>query len=182
MLILNDGTGKAEKASFSAENAEEINAGVLSLLYRYTTRPNGTKPYLKFYKVFKYGTSVIEVLTNDFRDLPATCRVQNTHNSVNITHKKDFSLPDGSHMFYGYISKVRAMEYAKAGALRYISKLIEEGEKSHGLLLKYREAHYDDLNINLTDRNIRKIESELNSAQALFTPLQGDNDHQSLNM
>jgi hypothetical protein len=61
-------------------------------------------------------------------------------------------------MFHGFLSRIRAMEYAKAGALKYISKLIDDGERGYDLLIKYREAHYEDLNINLTDKNIRKLE------------------------
>jgi hypothetical protein len=119
------------------------------------------KPYFKFYKVLKNETSVTEVVTNDFkifhpayRDIKIACVMHTLRHPA-------FFLPAYEGMFCGFTSRVRAMEYAKAGALKYISKLIEEGGDGYGLLLRYREDHYEDLNINLTDRNIQKIEREL---------------------
>jgi len=119
------------------------------------------KPYFKFYKVFKDDTAVKEVFTNDFKSFKSTylkikaaCRV---HSAI----RPAFSLADDDHMYYGSLSQIKTMEHAKAEALKYIGKLIDGGEKSYNLLLQYREDHYEDLNINLVDRNIRKLERAL---------------------
>ena len=119
------------------------------------------KSYCKFYKVFKNDTSVTEVFTNDFKTFRPTYQKIKAACALHSREHPAFSLPADDFMFYGFLSRIRAMEYAKARALRYISKLIEDGEKGYDLLIKYSEDHYDDLNINLTDRNIRKIEWEL---------------------
>jgi hypothetical protein len=117
-------------------------------------------PYFKFYKVFKNETSVTEVVTNDFKIFQPAYREIKIACVMHTLRHPAFFLPDDEGMFCGFTSRVRAMEYAKAGALKYISKLIDDGENGHNLLVKYREDHYDDLNINLTDRNIRKVSSE----------------------
>jgi hypothetical protein len=119
------------------------------------------KPYYKFYKVFKNQTSVTEILINDFKIFqPAYIKIKIAC-ALHSWQRRAFSLPADDAMFYGFISRIRAMEFAKAKALKYISKLIDEGEEGYSLLLKYREDHYEDLNVNLTDSNIRKIEWEL---------------------
>jgi hypothetical protein len=118
--------------------------------------------YFKFYKVLKNETSVTEVSTNDFKSFGHTYFKIKTACSLHSTECPAFSIRNDDDIFYGFLSRVNAMEYAKAGALAYIGKLIEEGEKSNDLLLKYREDHYDDLNFNLTDRNIKNIELALN--------------------
>jgi hypothetical protein len=121
------------------------------------------KPYFKFYKVFKNETSVTGVFTNDFKRFkPTMIKIKAACALHSKEHPALFILED-EFMFYGFLSRIRAMEFAKARALKYISKLIDSGEKGYQLLLKYREDHYEDLNINLTDRNIRKIELELES-------------------
>lgn len=60
--------------------------------------------------------------------------------------------------YTGFLSEIKALEYAKAGALKYIGELIEGGDATYKLLLQYRETHHDDLNINLTEKNIRQHE------------------------
>jgi len=121
------------------------------------------KPYLKFYKVFKNDTSVTGIFTNDFKPFkPTLVKIKAACALHSKAHPALFILND-EFMFYGFLSRIRAMEFAKAMALKYINKLIDSGEKGYQLLIKYREDHYDDLNINLTDRNIRKIERELES-------------------
>jgi hypothetical protein len=117
-------------------------------------------PCFKFYKVYKNETAVIKVSANDLKPfqpvlkkIKAACQADGS-----------FSLPANEFMFCGFRSQISAMEHAKKGALKYIGKLIGEGEKSADLLIKYRLDHYDDLNINLVDRNIRKLESKLASA------------------
>jgi len=119
------------------------------------------KPYCKFYKVLKNDTSVTEVSTNDFKSFgPAYLKIKAAC-SLHSVGSPAFSLRSDDEFFYGFLSRVVAMEHAKAGALAYIGQLIEQGEKSIALLLKYREDHYDDLNFNLTDRNIKNIELAL---------------------
>jgi hypothetical protein len=116
------------------------------------------KPYFKFYKVFKNETLVTEVLTNDFKIFQRTYIKIKIACALHSWQRRAFFLPADDIMFYGFTSRIRAMEYAKAGALKYIAKLIDDGGAGYGLLSKYREDHYEDLNINLTDRNIKKIE------------------------
>jgi hypothetical protein len=122
---------------------------------------NVRKPWSKFYKVFKNDTSIIMVSANDFKVFQPTLLKIKAACAANSREHPAFPLPDEGLIFYGYLSQITAMEHAKAGALKYISKLIDEGEKSHQLLLEYREAHYDDLNINLIEGNIRRMESLL---------------------
>jgi len=122
-------------------------------------------PYLKFYTVFKDDTSVTEVFTNDFKPFkPTLFKIKAACALHSKEHPALFMLDD-EFMFYGFLSRIRAMEFAKARALKYINKLIDSGENGYQLLLKYREDHYEDLNINLTDRNIRKIKQELESVR-----------------
>lgn len=53
------------------------------------------------------------------------------------------------------------MEKAKAGALSYINKMITEVEQGIKKLVQYRNDHYEDLNSNLLDVNIRRLEKEM---------------------
>jgi hypothetical protein len=122
------------------------------------TPKNVKKPYFKFYKVFKNETSVNEVFTNSFEIFKPTHLKIKAACALNSREHPAFFLPADEFMFCGFLSRIKAMEYAKAEALKYINKLINDGEKSYKLLLKYREVHYEDLNINLIDRNIRKLE------------------------
>lgn len=119
------------------------------------------KPCFKFYKVFKDDTAVKEVFTNDFKSFKSTYLKIKAACGVHSAIRPAFSLADDDHMYYGSLSQIKTMEHAKAGALKYIGKLIDGGEKSYNLLLQYREDHYEDLNINLVDRNIRKLERAL---------------------
>ncbi len=148
-----------EDLTFPLWMTEKANEDTFLLLYRSSFIPKGIKnSYYKYYKVFKNDTAVKEVFTNDFRIFQPTLQKIKAAIGFSLSIYPAFLLPDDNLMFYGFLSQVKAMEFAKAGALRYISKLIEDGEKSYDLLLKYRETHYDDLNINLTDRNIKMIE------------------------
>ncbi|MET3981036.1 hypothetical protein ABIB62_003555 [Mucilaginibacter sp. UYP25] len=63
--------------------------------------------------------------------------------------------------FVDFPDLVTALEKAKAGALAYINLLIREGEVALPELLKYRIDHYEDLNINLLEANIRQVEQQL---------------------
>jgi hypothetical protein len=129
-----------------------------SSLYRIILK-KARKPYFKFYKVFKNETLVTEVFSNDFKKFqPAYIKIKIAC-ALHSWQRRAFSLPADDAMFYGFTSRVRAMEFAKARALKYISKLIDKGDEGYNLLIKYREDHYEDLNVNLTDRNIRKVSS-----------------------
>lgn len=71
------------------------------------------------------------------------------------------SLPSDNSMFYGYMSRITAMERAKAGALKYINNMIREIEQGIKKLIQYRNDHYEDLNVNLLDDNIRRLKREM---------------------
>ncbi len=102
---------------------------------------------MRYYRVFRNDTSVTEVSVDDFSSSHAVCFKKNTV----------YSLPlEG--MFYGYSNKIHAMEMAKAGALKYIGLLIEQGEPGVERLKQYRMDHFLDLNINLTESNTRNLE------------------------
>jgi hypothetical protein len=66
-------------------------------------------------------------------------------------------------MYYGYIDRATAMEKAKSGALSYINQMIGELDRGIQKLVKYRNDHYDDLNINLLDSNIQRLKREIYS-------------------
>jgi hypothetical protein len=143
---------------FPLEVGEQVR-GHNSSLRRFNLK-SVRKPYYKFYKVFKNETSVTEIFTNDFKIFRTVYREIKIACVLHSRQHPAFFLPGDDVIFYGFTSRIRAMEYAKAGALKYIAKLIDEGEEGYSLLLKYREDHYEDLNINLTYRNIRKVSSE----------------------
>jgi hypothetical protein len=146
-----------DTALFPPEMAGKIE-DIFSFLFEIDSSKNKKKPYFKFYKVFKNDTSVSEVSTNDVKPFAPSYRKIKSACSLHSAECPAFSIRNNDGVFYGFLSRVAAMEHAKAGALAYIGKLIGEGEKSRDLLLKYREDHYEDLNFNLTDRNIKNIE------------------------
>ena len=155
-----------DTALFLPEMAGKIE-DIFSFLYNIDPSKSSRKPYFKFYKVLKNDTAVIEVSTNDFKSFePAYLKIK-TACSLHSAVCPSLSLRNDDGVFFGFLSRIIAMEHAKAGALAYIGKLIEEGEKSRDLLLKYRENHYDDLNYNLTDRNIKNIELALSRGLTL---------------
>jgi len=105
--------------------------------------------YLKYYKIAKSQTALIEVSTNDF-----------TLTHFQKTNKAVYTVRPDTKLFDLYIDIGQAMEKAKSGALAYISELISEGEASEQKLLQYRKDHYEDLHINLVDSNIQEVEEE----------------------
>jgi hypothetical protein len=119
------------------------------------------KPHFnKFYRVFKNDTAVTEVSFNDFRRVAFFAADPQSGNLAGKTSSfpnQTYSLLPEKEIFYGYDLKTHAMEMAKAGALKHIDALIAEGPESKERLYQYRLVHYDDLNINLTDSNIRKL-------------------------
>lgn len=125
------------------------------------------KSFIKYYRVFKYATTVTEVSANNFVRLPAVQFKRGLPVGepvdvlISIPYFK-YSLPPDEAMFYGYLTKAQAMEKAKSGALTYINKMIADVEQSIAKLKAYRMSHYEDLNINLLDANIRRVEKLMN--------------------
>ena len=117
--------------------------------------------FIRYYRVYKNDTAVMEVSTNDFK--PVLQRRFGKKPAL-VTGPEDvlcsiplYSLPSDENMFYGYLDKAVAMEKAKTGALAYINQMIKEVERGIQKLEQYRDDHYHDLNINLLDANINRI-------------------------
>ncbi|OKS89195.1 hypothetical protein [Mucilaginibacter polytrichastri] len=120
--------------------------------------------FTKYYRVYKNDTRVTEVSTNDFM-LPTTRHfkaswVTGPPVDVLCTIPSYYSLPADDAMYYGYTSKVKAMEMAKATAVRHFNAMIKEGEKGIDKLMQYRADHYTDLNITLLETNINRPENK----------------------
>jgi hypothetical protein len=122
--------------------------------------------FIKYYRVYKNDTAVTEVSANDFkpvlrrrfkRGLPVIGLMDVLCQMPGF----QYSLPPDDDMFYGYTDKVTAMEKAKSGALKYINHMIKEVEQGIKKLVQYRNDHYEDLNVNLLDANIRKLKKEM---------------------
>ena len=113
----------------------------------------------KFYRVFKNDTAVTEVSFNDFRRV-VLAKEPSSGSQVDelcsFPGQAYSLLPEGE-MFCGYELKTHAMEMAKAGALKHIAALIAEGPLSREKVYQYRFDHYEDLNTNLKDSNIRRL-------------------------
>jgi hypothetical protein len=105
----------------------------------------------KFFRVYLHETSISEMPANDFKRTAAF--------SKDVT--PTYSLPSDTDMFYDYPGIVQAMEGAKTGAISHINKLLKKAGDGAEELFQYRYDHYNDLNFNLTESNIRKVESEL---------------------
>lgn len=122
--------------------------------------------YTKYFRVFKYDTSVTEVSTNDFKPIRAEAKRRESlpgdfRDTLCIIPSNPYSLPADDCMFYGYSTRVHAMEKAKAGAQAYINLLTDRAEAGIQKLKQYRMDHYEDLNINLLEANIRRLEKEI---------------------
>lgn len=110
------------------------------------------KHCFKFYRVCKNDTAVTEVSFNDFKPV-----ITRNFSKESLSGNLTYSLVPAKDRFYGYELKTQAMEMAKAGALKHLEELIAEGPKNDKQVYQYRFDHYDDLNINLTDSNIRGL-------------------------
>ena len=106
--------------------------------------------FTNYYRVYQHDTAVTKVSANDFKQVI-------TH----IAFSPVYSLPTDGTMFYGYLNQIEAMEKAKAGALAYINEIIKKVDEGIDQLKQYRIDHYEDLNINLLDANIRRLEQEM---------------------
>lgn len=111
--------------------------------------------FFKYYRVYKNHTDVAVVSTNDFNGAYQK-------NKDAATDVPCYHLPPDYMMYYEYTGLINAMERAKSGALRYIDSLIKTGEKGKSKLYQYRMENYENLNINLVESNIRRIEKKLN--------------------
>jgi hypothetical protein len=106
--------------------------------------------FTNYYRVYRHDTAVTKISTNDFNPVV-------TH----IAFPLVYSLPTDGTMFYGYLNQIEAMEKAKAGALAYINGIIKKVDEGINQLKQYRVEHYEDLNINQLDANIRRLEAEM---------------------
>ena len=106
--------------------------------------------FTNYYRVYQHDTAVRKVSANDFKQVI-------TH----IAFPPVYLLPTDGTMFYGYLNQIEAMEKAKAGALAYIERIIKKVDEGIDRLKQYRVDHYEDLNINLLDANIRRLEQEM---------------------
>jgi|GEM_PF-576754 hypothetical protein len=125
--------------------------------------------YTRYFRVFKNDTVVTEVSTNDFQPLKLTpvrkdWLIGPTAEVFCAISAVNYALPAIGLLYYGYTTRAKAMEMAKAEALEYIDSLINQGEPGNQTLLQYRMDHYEDLNINLVEENIYKVENELPGA------------------
>jgi hypothetical protein len=121
--------------------------------------------YIRYFRVFQNDTAITEISTNDF--LPLKLKPNKKNWLIGETGKilcpiadVKYRLPAGGALFYGYNSREKAMEMAKAGALKHINLLIDEGKPGEKALYQYRFDHYEDLTVNLVEANIRKIQEE----------------------
>jgi hypothetical protein len=106
--------------------------------------------FTNYYRVYQHDTAVTKVSANDFKQV------------INQTaFPPVYSLPTDGTLFYGYLNQIEAMEKAKAGALAYIEGIIKKVDEGIDRLKQYRMDHYEDLNINLLDANIRRLEQEM---------------------
>ncbi len=124
--------------------------------------------YLKYYRVYKNGTSVTEVSANDFRPVRANrfkkgWLVNAPVDVLCAIPVQGYTLPADDLMYYGYTSRVEAMEKAKSGAMAYINAMIKGIEQGIATLRQYRNDHYEDLNVNLLDANIRRLQTDMNN-------------------
>jgi hypothetical protein len=102
--------------------------------------------YSRYFRFLKNDTVIDEISTNDFKPFKAKLPIA-----------PSYSLVIKDPLYYGFLSRAKAMEMAKAGALEYMDTLISKGRSGMEALLKYRDDHYEDLNENLTYANIEAI-------------------------
>jgi hypothetical protein len=121
--------------------------------------------YSRYFRVFQNDTTVTEISTNDF--LPLKLKpvkkdwlIGDTATVLCTIAGAKYALPENEPLFYGYTTQIKAMEMAKAGALKYIDILISEGKESAKKLLQYRMDHYEDLQTNLVYANIEALKAE----------------------
>jgi hypothetical protein len=106
--------------------------------------------YTRYFRFLKNDTAINDVSTNDFKS------------PVKFQHiaATTYFLITKAPFYYGFLSRTRAMEMAKAGALEYMETLIDQGRSGMDALLKYRDDHYEDLNETLTYAHIEAIKNQ----------------------
>lgn len=109
------------------------------------------QPIFKYYRVYQHQTAITEVSVNDFKP-PVVAP---------FNFSRIYSLPPERQLFRDYANRVEAMEQAKAGALAYIHNMTLDVELAIAKLVKYRNDHHEDLNLNLLDANIRKFKKQM---------------------
>lgn len=123
------------------------------------------KNFTRYFRVYSKDTAVTEISANDFRPpklkpVKKDWFIANTNDIYDAIASVVYSLPEGEPLFYGYTTRVRAMEMAKAGALRHINSLIDLGEAGEQQLLQYRTDHFEDLEVNLVYANIESVRAK----------------------
>jgi hypothetical protein len=113
-------------------------------------KKSGPRAYYKIYRVDKSDTAITEISANDFRNCSA--RPSGT-----------LRLEPGALQFSLFTDIGQAMEKAKSGAQAHIERLTWRGEEGLPELLQYRMDHYEDLNINLVEANIKQEEKEMHT-------------------
>lgn len=110
--------------------------------------------YYQYYEVKHHETAITAFSVNDFRprkNAPAT--------ALPVV----FTLLPGWNKADVFTDIGQAMEKAKATTLAAINNLLKGGETTLPQLLQYRMDHYEDLNVNLVDANVQKMENEMKS-------------------
>ncbi|MDO3628163.1 hypothetical protein [Mucilaginibacter sp. BT774] len=126
--------------------------------------------YIRYFRVFKNDTVVTEVSTNDFQPLKfkpfkKDWLIGNTKDVFCAIASVNYSLPIDDALFYGYSTRAKAMEMAKAGALAHINALIVMGKDGELALYEYRFHHYQDLTVSLVEANIHEAEPKTANAR-----------------
>lgn len=122
--------------------------------------------YTRYFRVFKNDTVITEISTNDF--LPLKLRpsgknwlIGDTTEILGAIASICYQLVPLGIMFYGYRTRIEAINGAKSGALSHINSLIALGKAGEQELLQYRMDHYEDLNVNLVGNSSYKAEHNL---------------------
>ena len=63
---------------------------------------------------------------------------------------------------YYFINKTEAIRFSKSQLIKELNKKILEARKAIKDVKKFRELHFDKLNLTHTDRHILQLEKELN--------------------
>lgn len=120
--------------------------------------------FTKYYRVYKNDTKVTEVSTNDFVPLTAKLfKAGYTYGppvDVLCAIPSYYCLPADDAMYYGYSTEIKAMEMAKAAAIRHINVMLKAGLSRNTELMQYRSDHYIDLNVTLREANIHRLSNK----------------------
>lgn len=119
--------------------------------------------YHHYYRVVAHETQITKISTNNFTRINfMTYRtIWTNHHPVKVFSSiiDKLSLVQSKRLAYrDFVDCITAMESAKSGALSYINSLIKQADLNIAALKQYRMDHYDDLNKNLLDSNIRRLE------------------------